>query len=129
MLMPKLSVRERLLYKLKKYSHLRSAMHQTADGAARFNRLVEHDVNLQAWLSAEQHSIAQEIIRNTQFYYFMKQRSSASIFEMYEHLGRNGFVTLEQAATAFNVPRNEMRERIKEYPALFVGFNITVTDD
>jgi len=127
--MPKLTLRERWLYGRKKFDKLHRLMSQTKEGAARFNELCVQDARLHAWQGQLQPKMAAEIFSNPKlragFKKAMKAQGRGKLFDLYKSLHKKGFVTIEEAAAAFGMKTEEMRDAIAAYPALFKEFHIS----
>ncbi len=127
--MQKLTFRERWLYRRKKFDKLHQLMNQTKEGAARFNELCVQDVRLHDWQSQHQPKMAAEIFSNPKLSAGMKKALEAQgrgkLFDLYKSLHEKGFVTIEEAAAAFGMKTDEMRDAVAACPALFKEFHIS----
>ncbi len=127
--MLKLSWRETLLYKRKKYNDLFKLMNQTAEGTARFNQLCVEDTKLQEWSGQTHQTIAAAIFGNPTFRVGMKeafeQDGLGGLFDLHQKLYEKGFVTIEEAASAFSISAEEMRAANAAHPALFKAWHIS----
>ena len=127
--MSKLTLREKWLYRRKKYDALSKLMKQTEDGAARFNELCSKDASLQAWLGQVSLMMAAMISHDPKHRVGMreisKQEGQDKLFDLYKTLGEKGFVTVEEAAAAFGMTADEMKATIAARPALFKAWHIS----
>lgn len=127
----KLTLRERLLYKLKKYSQLHRLMFRTKEGAARFNALCFQDRTLRAWQgSIQQSAIVDKIFSNSdperiaKIRKLFEQKGLKKLFELYESHNKHGAVSIEDAAIAFGMTTGEMKSALVTNPELFGWLHI-----
>lgn len=127
--MPKLSLREKWLYRRKKYDALSKLMKQTEDGATRFNELCAQDASLQTWLGQASLTMAAMIgddpKRRARMRKVFKRKEQGKLFELYKTLGEKGFVTVEEAAAAFGMTPEEMKATIAAKPEFFKEWHIS----
>ncbi len=127
--MVKLTLRERLLYKRKKYDALSKLMRRTKEGAARFNQLCIQDAGLQVWIGRTHLTVAAAIFRNPKLKAAMKETAEregmGKLFDLHKTLDEKGFVTIEEAAAAFGITTDEMKATITAHPAIFKEWHIS----
>ncbi len=127
-MIPKLTLREKWLYRRKKYDALSKLMKQAEGGAARFNKLCTQDASLQTWLGRTRLMMS-AAIRNPKFSAALKEKvkrdGQGKLFDLYKSLDDKGFVTTEEAAAAFGMTVEEMKATVAAYPAMFKEWHIS----
>ena len=127
--MLKFTLREQWLYRRKKFEKLQQLMSRTEKGTIRFNDLCVLDASLRAWQGQLQPKIAATIFSDPKLSAGMKEalerKGKGKLFDFYKSLHEKGFVTVEEAAAAFGMTREEMKASIAAHPELFTELHIS----
>jgi hypothetical protein len=128
-MIPKLTLRERWMYRRKKFDKLHQLMRRTEEGTTRFNELCVQDANLRSWQGQLQPKIAATIFSSPKLSAEMKKvlksQGRGKLFDLYKILHKKGFVTIDQAAAAFGITTEEMKTTIDVHPELFKELHIS----